>query len=67
MLGGIIFILVVWILPLIIWYFVQGRKEFNSESNCESVKKEKKWTKISFLCALGVGVLLIILVIIVGS
>ena len=64
MLGGILFVIVVWFLPILIWYFVQGRKEFNSTPNCDSQSKEIKFSKISFYAALGFGFAIILLIII---
>lgn len=66
MLGGILFVIVVWFLPTLIWYFVQGRKEFNSKPNCESQIKEQKNSKIAFYGALGFGIIIILLIIILG-
>lgn len=67
MLGGIIFVIVVWFLPLGIWYFVQGRKQLSStNTSCEISENERKWTKRSFYGALAVGILIIILIIIFG-
>lgn len=66
MLGGILFVIVVWFLPILIWYFVQGRKEFNSKPNCESQIKEQKFSKYTFYGALGFGLIIILLIIILG-
>ena len=66
MLGGIIFVIIVWFLPLGIWYFVQGRKQMNGNSECETSKKEQLWTKRTFYGALAFGILIIILIIIFG-
>lgn len=66
MLGGILFVIIVWFVPILIWYFLQGRKEFNSTSNCDSQEKEKKMSKRMFYGALGFGVLIILLILIFG-
>lgn len=66
MLGGILFIIVVWFLPILIWYFVQGRKEFNSKPNCESQIKEQKFSKYTFYGALCFGFILILIILIFG-
>lgn len=66
MLGGILFVIVVWFLPILIWYFVQGRKEFNSIPNCDAQEKEQKNSKIAFYGALGFGLIIILLIIILG-
>ncbi len=66
MLGGIIFIIVVWFIPMLIWYIIQGRKEMTSKPSCEASAKEVKNTKIMFYSAIGIGILLIILVLIFG-
>lgn len=66
MLGGIIFVIVVWFLPILIWYFVQGKKELSAQATCEQNKKEQKMSKNMFYGALGFGILIIILIIIFG-
>lgn len=66
MLGGILFVLVVWFMPILIWYFVQGRKQFKSNSNCDSQEKEKKMSKRMFYGALGFGLFIILLILILG-
>lgn len=64
MLGDILFVIVVWFLPILIWYFVQGRKEFNALPGCEAQSKEQKNSKIAFYGALGFGIIIILLIII---
>lgn len=66
MLGGIIFVIVVWFLPILIWYFVQGRKELTAQTTCEQKQREQKVSRNMFYGALGFGVLIIILILIFG-
>lgn len=63
MLTGILFIVIVWFIPLIIWYFVQGKNEFSLKPNCNSLSKEQKMSKWSFFAAIGFGILCILLII----
>lgn len=67
MLGGIVFVLIVWFLPIFIWYFVQGKKEFSLKPNCESESKQQKMSKYMFYGALGFGFLILLLIILLGS
>lgn len=66
MLGGILFVIIVWFLPILIWYFVQGRKEFNRAPNCAAQADEIAQSKYMFYGALGFGVFIIILILILG-
>ena len=59
MLGGILFVIIVWFVPILIWYFIQGKKEFQSNSNCDAQEKEKKMSKRMFYGALGFGIIFI--------
>ena len=66
MLGGIIFVIVVWFIPILIWYFVQGKKEFNKYSSCETQSKEIRQSKMMFYSALGFGLLIIVLILLLA-
>lgn len=61
--GGLLFIFVVWFLPLLIYYFVQGRKKFNKTPSCEQEEKEIKKDKYAFYGAIGFGLLIAIIVV----
>lgn len=66
MIGGILFVIVVWFIPILIWYLIQGKNEFTLKPNCNSLTKEQKDSKIAFFCALGFGVLVILLILLLG-
>lgn len=66
MLGGIIFVIVVWFIPILIWYFIQGKKEFNKVPSCTAQENEIKQSKLMFYGALGFGFLIILLILLLG-
>lgn len=66
MLGGIIFVIVVWFIPLLVWYFVQGRQEFSKEASCVSSAKEVLNSKRAFYGAIIFGLIILASIIIFG-
>lgn len=63
MLGGILFIVIVWFIPLLIWYLIQGKKEFNLNPFCNISSKEQMMSRRMFYGAIMIGFLFILLVI----
>lgn len=64
MLGGIVFVIIVWFVPLIIWIIIQN--PFKQNSSCEFGKKEIFKDRKMFLYALGFGIFILILIILFG-
>lgn len=67
MLVGFLFIFVFWVLPILIWYFVQGRKEIHRVPNCPSQEAEQKQAKAMLGFAIGFGLFIILIVLIFAS
>lgn len=64
MLGGIIFIFVVWFIPLIIWLIIKN--PFKQKATCEVNKKEILRDKRMFIYVVIFGLLCILATILLG-
>lgn len=66
MLGWIIFVFVIWFIPLIAWYFIRGKYKFSQDATCINSAKEILQSKRLFYGALFFGLLIIAILIIFG-
>lgn len=64
MLGGIIFIFVVWFIPLIIWLIIKN--SFKQKATCEAGKKEILRDKRMFIYVTIFGLFCILATILLG-
>lgn len=64
MLGGILFVIFVWFVPLILWLLIQN--PFKKKASCEANKREIARDKRMFFIALASGVLILLAIILFG-
>ncbi len=64
MLGGIIFVFIVWFVPMILWLIFQN--PFKKNSSCENGKTENKLDKKIFWAALSIGIAILLGIIILA-